>query len=80
MTLPRTAWVRINRLYTNVGRFRSCLYIGVCPTLWPVSVAQNKSSTMSSSTVQSIDPPGLHGLTVLDDKTIEWLLNTCPDI
>jgi len=23
---------------------------------------------------------GLHGLTALDDKTIEWLLNICPDI
>ena len=25
-------------------------------------------------------PDGLHGLTVLDDETIEWLLNTCPEI
>jgi len=25
-------------------------------------------------------PYGLHGLTVLDDETIEWLLNTCPEI
>jgi len=23
---------------------------------------------------------GLHGLTDLDDETIEWLLNTCPKI
>jgi len=23
---------------------------------------------------------GLHSLTVLDDETIEWLLNTCPEI
>jgi len=22
---------------------------------------------------------GLHGLTVLDDETTEWLLNTCPE-
>jgi len=26
------------------------------------------------------NPHGLHGLTVLDDETTEWLLNTCPDI
>jgi len=25
-------------------------------------------------------PRGLHGLTVLDDETIEWLLSTCPEI
>jgi len=25
-------------------------------------------------------PHGLHDLTVLDDETIEWLLNTCPKI
>jgi len=25
-------------------------------------------------------PRGLHGLTVLDDETSEWLLNTCPEI
>jgi len=29
-----------------------------------------------------IHPPayGLHGLTVLDDKTFDWLLNTCPEM
>jgi len=26
MTLPRTAWVRLNCFHTNVGRFRTCLY------------------------------------------------------
>jgi len=25
-------------------------------------------------------PHGLHGLTILDDETIKWLLNTCPEI
>jgi len=25
-------------------------------------------------------PHGLHGLTVLDDETTDWVLNTCPEI
>jgi len=74
------AWVRLNRLRTGVGRFRSCQYKCVRPPPRPVNVVQNKPSTMSSSTVQSIDPHGLHDLTVQDDETTEWLLNTCPDI
>jgi len=39
---------------------------------------------MLSSNVQSIDQcpihHGLDGLAILDDETIEWLLNTCPGI
>jgi len=66
------------------GMGHVCMYVctnEVWPPLQPVSVAQNKPSTMSSSTVQSTNPPnGLHGLTVLDGETTEWLLNTCPDI
>jgi len=27
-----------------------------------------------------LPPHGLHGLTVQDDETIEWLLNICPEI
>jgi len=54
MTLPRRAWVWLNHLRTSVGRFCSC---GVWPPLRPVSVVQNKLSTMSSSTAQSIGLP-----------------------
>jgi len=25
-------------------------------------------------------PHGLHDLTVMDDETMDWLLNTCPEI
>jgi len=56
MILPRRAWVRLNRLRTGVGRFPSCLYKWVWPSLRPVSVAQkNKPSTRLSSNVYSID-------------------------
>jgi len=53
MTLPRGAWVWLNRFRTGAGRFRSCLY------KWGMvfGVTQNKPSTMLSSNVQSIDLP-----------------------
>jgi len=80
MTLPRRAWVRLNRLRTGFGRFRSCLY------KWGMA----SSAPGECGAEQSVDhvvfhclihrpPHGLHGLTVLDDETTEWLLNTCPD-
>jgi len=81
MTLPRKAWVRLNRLRTGVGRFRSYLY------KWGMA----SSAACECGAEQTVDhvvlhcsihrpPHGLHGLTVLDDETTEWLLNTCPDI
>ena len=80
MTLPRRAWVLLNRLRTDVGRLRSCLY------KWGMS----SSAACECGAEQNVDvvlhcpihrpPDGLHGLAVLDDETTEWLLNTCPDI
>jgi len=81
ITLPRRAWVRLNRLRTGVGRFRCCLY------KWGMA----SSAACECGAEQTVDqvvlhcpihraPHGLHGLTVLDDETIEWLFNTCPDI
>ena len=70
-----------NRLRTGVGRFRSCLY------KWGMA----SFAACECGAEQTVDhvvlhcpihrpPHGLHGLTVLDDETTEWLLNTCPDI
>ena len=82
MTLPtRTAWVWFNRLRTAVRRFHSCLQ------KWDMA----SSAACECGADQTIDhailhcpiyrpPHGLHGLTILDDETIEWLLNTCLEI
>ena len=82
MTLPRRAWVRHNSLRTGVGRFRSCLY------KWGMA---SSAACKYGAEEQTVDhavlqcpihrpPHGLHGVTVLDDETTEWLLNTCPEI
>jgi len=82
MTLPRRAWVLLNRLRTDVGLFRSCL----CK--WGMA---SSAACECEAEEQSVDhvvlhcpihrpPHGLHDLAVLDDETTEWLLNTCPDI
>jgi len=81
MTFPRRAWVRLNRLRTGVGRFRSCMY------KWDMA----SSAACECGGEQTVDhvvlhcpihriPHGLHDLTVLDKETTEWLLNTCPAI
>jgi len=82
MTLTRRAWVRLIRLRTNVGRFRSCLY------KWSMASSAAFECGAEEQTVNHVvlqypthqPPHGLHGLTVVDDETIEWLLNTCPEI
>jgi len=82
MTLPRKAWVRLNRLRTGVGRFCSCL----CK--WGMASSAACDCGAEEQTVDHVvlqcpihrPPHGLHGLTVLDDETTEWLLNTCPEI
>jgi len=82
MTIPRKAWVRLNRLRTGVGRFLSCLY------KWDMASSTACECGAEEQTVDHVvlqcpihrPPHGLHGLTVLDDETSEWLLNTCPEI
>jgi len=82
MALPRRAWVRLNRLRTGVGRFCSYLY------KWGMASSAACECGAEEQTVDHVafqcpihrPPHGLHGLTVLDDETIEWLLNICPEI
>ena len=82
MTLPGRAWIRLNHLHTGVGRFRSCLY------KWGMASSAASECGTEEQTVDHVvlqcpihrPSHGLHGLTVLDDQTIEWLLNIFPEI
>jgi len=82
MALPRTLWVRLNRLRIGVGRFRSCFH------KWDMASSAACECGAEEQTVDHVvfqcpihrPPHGLHSLTVQDDETIEWLLNTSPEI
>ena len=82
MTLPRTAWFWLNRFRIGVGRFRSCLH------KWGMASSVACECGAKGQTVDHVvrecaihlPPHGLYRLTVLDDETFEWLLNTCPEI
>ena len=72
MTFPRTAWVRLNRLRTGAGRFRSCLHI-LDKTSSAACEFGAEEQTVDHVVLQCPihrPPHGLHGLTVLDDETI----------
>jgi len=82
MALPKAQWVRLNHLRAVVERFCSCS---------PQTVCYASAACECGAEEQTVDhvvlqcpihrpPHGLHGLTVLDDETIEWLLNTCCEV
>jgi len=74
--------VQSNYLSTAVERSLSCLHKwGMAPSAAYECGAEGL--TMHHVVLQcSIHQPphGQHSLTILDDETIEWLLNTCPEI
>ena len=82
MTLPRKACIRLNRLRTGDGRFRSCLYKrGMASSAACECGAEEQTVDHVLLQCPIHGPPhGLHCLTVLDDETIEWLFNTCFEI
>ena len=79
---PKKSLGGLNRLRTGVGRFRSCLY------KWGMASSAACECGAEEQTAGHVvlqcpihrPPHELHGLTVLDDETIEWLLNICPEI
>ena len=82
MTLSRRACVRLNHFRADVGRFRSCLNkSGMASSSACECGAEEQTVNYLVLQCSIYRPPhGLHGLTVLDHETIEWLLNTCPEI
>jgi len=82
MALPRTAWVWLNRLHISVRRFHSCLHkLDMAPSADCECGAEEQTVCYVVHHCPIHRPPHRpQGLTVLDDETIEWLLNTCPEI
>ena len=75
MSLARTAWIKLNRLRTSVGRFGSSMH------KWGLASSANCKCGASQQNVDHINMAcpihwasrGTMGLTVLDDKTRCWL-------
>ena len=75
MGLPRAAWVKLNCLWTGVGRFHSSMH------KWGLAPSSNCECGASEQTADHVltacpihrAPHGARGLTVLDDKTRCWL-------
>ena len=75
MGLHRAAWVKLNRLWTGVGRFHSSMH------KWGLASSPNCKCGASEQTADHVliacfihrAPHGARGLTVLNDKTRCWL-------
>ena len=82
MGLPRVAWVKLNLLRTDVGRFHSSMH------KWDIAPSPNYECGASEQTVDHVltacpihrAPHGARGLTVLDNETRCWLNNTTASI
>ena len=82
MSLPRAAWVKLNRLRTGVGRFHSSMH------KWGLTPSRNCECGTSEQTADHVLTAcpihralyGARGLTVLDDETRCWLNNTTANI
>jgi len=74
-------WVQLNCLCTCVGHFCSDYTNGVWP-FYGLQCGTVEQAIYHNVLHGSIHRPayGGHELTVLNDETIEWLLNTCPEI
>ena len=81
MGLPRAAWVKLNRLWTGIGRFHSSMH------KWGLAPSPNCECGAPEQTADHVltcpihrAPYGARGLTVLDNETRCWLNNTTASI
>ena len=82
ISLPRAAWVKLNRLRTGVGRFHSSMH------KWGLAPSPNCECGASEQTADHIltaclihrAPHGARGLMVLNDETRCWLNNITASI
>ena len=79
--LSRLAWVRMNHLRTGIGRFGSLMYRwGLTKTAVCDCGAEQQTPEHLLYQCPIYNLARKDGLLVLDDNTIDWLLNVCPDI
>ena len=82
MSLPRTSWVRLNRLRTGIGRFHSSTYkpgLAPSPNCECGATEQTADHVISSCIAHHV-PRGTRGLQVLDDAIRCWLNTTTASI
>ena len=77
MSLPRTSWLRLNRLRTGVERFHSSMYkwgLASSPNCERGATEQTADHVISSCLIHHV-PKGTRDLQVLGDAT-RYCLNT----
>ena len=79
MGLPRPAWVRLNRLWTAIGLFRSSMH------KWDMASTASCKCGAEEQTADHIitfcliyrHPNGLRGLLTVNESLARWLSDTC---
>ena len=80
--LPRSAWSKLNRLRSGVGRFNANLYrwgLAESPACDCGSEEQSADHVITDCPLYG-SPSGIPGLTEMDEATTEWLLHSRLDI
>jgi len=78
MILPRPFWVRLIRLRTGVGLFRSTIHKSglVLSANYRCGAEEQTSDHILASCPVYHLPNGTFGLAALDDDTVDWLKRT----